>query len=151
MCIRDRPMLGATSGHSRWAAVLKPLICLTTGGSQKDIVELFLPDILLSCSFRDSKASLAKQRNSCYSGKRTQNDSPATSVITPPPVTNKLFQSYYSILGTHCLYDSMTAWYYFRYGDTFSSMCNNTYVFCHKIFICRPTTNIKSNFERHFL
>lgn len=56
--------------------------------------------------FCDSKASLAKQRNSCYSGKRIwQNDSPATSVITTPPVTNKLFQSYYSILGTHCLYD----------------------------------------------
>lgn len=52
-----------------------------------------------------SLASLAKQRNSCYSGKRTWNDSPATSVITTPPVTNKLFQSYYSILGKHCLYD----------------------------------------------
>lgn len=91
--------------HSRTAAVLNPLISLTAGGSQKDIVEQCLPDILLSCSFCDSKASLAKQRNSCYAGKRTQNDSPATSVITTPPVTNKLFQSYYSILGTHCLYD----------------------------------------------
>lgn len=98
-------VLGASSGQNRSAAVLKPLIRLTTGGSQKDILELCWPDILLSCSFCDSKASLAKQRNSCYSGKRTQNDSPAASVITTPPVTNKLFQSYYSILGIHSLYD----------------------------------------------
>lgn len=102
----EQTVLGASSGHNRSAAVLKPLICLTTGGSQKHILELYLPDILLSWCFCDSKASLAKQRNSCYSGKRIwQNDSPATSVITTPPVINKLFQSYYSILGTHCLYD----------------------------------------------
>lgn len=101
----EQIVLGATSGHNRWAAVLKPLMCLTGGASQKDILELYLPDIILSCSFCDSKASLAKQRNSCYSGKRTQNDSPATSVITTPPVTNKLFLNCCSILGTHCLYD----------------------------------------------
>lgn len=103
--LQNTSAAGATSGHNRWAAMLKPLICLTTGGSLKDIVELLLSHDLLSCSFYDSKASLAKQRNSCYSGKRTRNDSPATSVITTPPVTNKLFQSYYSILGKHCLYD----------------------------------------------
>lgn len=91
-------------------------------------------------------------RNSCYSGKRTQNDSPAASVITTAPVSNinKLFQSYYSVLGTHSLCD--------RLPDKIWDMgtrpvpCVITHMcFVTTIFRYRPTTNIKSNFERHFL
>lgn len=137
-----------TSGHRRQAAVLKPLICLTAGGSQKEIVELYLPDILLSCSFCDSKASLAKQRNSCYSGKKP-------TAWQPSAFCYNITTSYKSSVSELLLYfgHTLSIWdtalYYLGYGDTLR--CVTTPVFCHKIFICRLTTNITSDFEKHFL
>lgn len=56
----EETVLGATSGQRRWAATLKPLMCLTTGVLQKETLEPGLSHVLLCCTFCDSKASLAR-------------------------------------------------------------------------------------------
>lgn len=91
---------GASSGQRRQAAMLKPFMCLRTGGLQKAALQPSLSHFLLPyLQFLRLQGTVGQTKEILA----TRVNSPATSVTITPPVKNKLLRPT-ALLWVHTLY-----------------------------------------------